>query len=75
MNTQELAKKIASTLPKFTKAYRYDLYYREYDDMVELIAFVDDPNYDMKDFEGKEMLFPRKWVTIETLDPQMQIKV
>lgn len=74
MNTNELAKKIAIT-QKLPKAYKYDLVYRDYDDMVELIALVDDPNYDMKDFEGREMLFPKRWVTIETLFPEMEVKV
>jgi hypothetical protein len=75
MNVSELARKIASTLPKFTKAYKYDLVYREYDDMVELIGLVDDPNYDMRDFQNREMLFPKRWVTLETLDPAMEVKV
>jgi hypothetical protein len=74
MNTQELAKKIAIS-QKLSKAYKYDLVYRDYDDMVELIALVDDPNYDMKNFEGREMLFPKRWVTLETLDPEMEVKV
>jgi hypothetical protein len=75
MNIQELAKKIASSLPKFTKAYKYDLFYREYDNMVELIALVDDPNYNMKDFEGREMLFPKRWVTLDVLDSDMEVRV
>jgi hypothetical protein len=75
MNIQEIAKKIASTLPKFTKAYKYDLVYRDYDDMVELIGLVDDPNYDMKDFQGREMLFPKRWVTLSVLDSQTEVKV
>jgi hypothetical protein len=74
MNTQELAKKIAIT-QKLPKAYKYDLAYRDYDDMVELIALVDDPNYDMKNFEGREMLFPKRWVTLDTLDPKIEVKV
>lgn len=74
MNIQELAKKIAIS-QKLPKAYKYDLTYRDYDDMVELIALVDDPNYDMKNFEGREMLFPKRWVTLETLDPEMEVKV
>ena len=74
MNTQELAKKIAIS-QKLSKAYKYDLVYRDYDDMVELIALVDDPNYDMKNFEGREMLFPKRWVTLDTLDPKIEVKV
>jgi hypothetical protein len=74
MNFQELAKKIAIT-QKLPKAYKYDLFYRDFDDMVELVGLVDDPNYDMKDFVGREMLFPKRWLTIEVLDPNMEVKV
>lgn len=74
MNIRELAKKIAIE-NKLPKSYKYDLFYRDYDDVVELIGLVDDPNYDMKDFDGKEMLFPKKWVTLTTLDSQMEVRV
>jgi hypothetical protein len=74
MNIQDLAKKIAFT-QKSVKAYKYDLYYRDFDNVVELLALVDDPNYNMKDFEGREMLFPKKWVTLTLLDPDMEVKV
>lgn len=63
MNTQEIAKKLA-VQNKFPRAERYDLALREFDDMIEVLGFVPDPNYDMKDFVGKEMLFPKRWVTI-----------
>jgi hypothetical protein len=74
MNTQEVAKKIAIT-QKLPKAYKYDLFYRDYDDMVELIGLVDDPNYDMKDFVGREMLFPKRWLTLEVFESTMEVRV
>lgn len=71
MNIRELAKKLASQ--SSIKAEKYDLYLREYDNMVELIGLVPDPNYDMKDFIGKEMLFPKRWVTLEVFDAEMAV--
>jgi hypothetical protein len=74
MNIQKLAKQIAETL-NIQKAYSYDLFYRDYDDMVELVGLVDDPTYDIKDFQGREMLFPKKWVTLEVLNSNYGVKV
>lgn len=74
MNTQKIAKRIAENL-KLEKAYSYDLFYRDYDDMVELVGLVDDPTYDIKDFQGKEMLFPKKWVVLEVFDSNYEVKV
>lgn len=74
MNIQKLAKQIAESLG-LQKAYSYDLFYREYDGMVELIGLVDDPTYDIKDFQGREMLFPKKWVTLNVLDQSYEVNV
>lgn len=73
MNIRELAKKIAND--KNLKAYKYDLALREFDNKVELIGLVDDPTYDMKDFVGREMLFPRKWVTLDVLESDMEVSI
>lgn len=67
MNIQELAKKLAVE-NKFPRAEKYDLALREYDNSVEVLGYVPDPNYDMKDFQSREMLFPKRWVTIGVLD-------
>lgn len=74
MNIREVAKKLASenNLPK---AYKYDLVLRDYDNKVELIGLVDDPTYDMKDFVGREMLFPRKWVTLDVLEADTKVSI
>jgi hypothetical protein len=74
MNTQKLARQIAETLG-LTKSYSYDLFLREYDNMVEVVGLVDDPTYDIKDFQGREMLFPKKWVTLEVIDASYKVKV
>lgn len=74
MNFQELAKKIATEY-KLPKAEKYDMTFRDFDNQVEIIGYVQDPNYDMKDFVGKEMLFPKRWITIGVLDAETQVKL
>ena len=74
MNIRELAKKIAAD-KNAPKAYKYDLFLREFDNKIELIGLVDDPTYNMKDFVGKEMLFPRKWVTLDVLETNMKVNI
>lgn len=74
MNTQKLAKQIAIQLG-LTKSYDYDLFYREFDGMVEVVGLVDDPTYNINDFRGREMLFPKKWVTLSVLDSNYEVKV
>ena len=71
----DLIKKLVSSNTKIPKAHKYDLVYREFDDMVELIGLVDDPTYDMKDFQGREMLFPKRWLTLDVYDSNMGVKV
>lgn len=72
MNIQEIAKKLA-TQYKLPHAEKYDLYLREFDNMVEVIGYVPDPTYDMKDFVGREMLFPKRWVTIGVFNSEMEV--
>lgn len=57
------------------RAERYDLALREFDNMVEVIGWMQDPNYDMKDFQGREMLFPKRWVTIGVLPAETTVNV
>lgn len=74
MNFQEIAKKLAVE-HKMPRAERYDLFLREFDNQVEVLGFVQDPNYNMKDFEGREMLFPKRWVTIGVVDAETRVNV
>jgi hypothetical protein len=57
------------------RAERYDLFLREFDNMVEVIGWMQDPTKDMKDFQGREMLFPKRWVTIGVLPAETSVSV
>ena len=74
MNIREIAKKVAieNRLPR---ADRYDLYLREFDGMVEVLGWVQDPTSDMNDYRGREMLFPKRWVTIGVLPSETPVNV
>lgn len=74
MNIRELAKKLAVE-NKTIQAEKYDLVLRDYDNMVELIGLVQDPNYNMNDFRGREMLFPKRWLTLAVFPYEMEIKL
>ena len=74
-NITKAAKQLAETNAKLPKAYKYDLVMREFDNKVELIGLVDDPTYDIADFVGREMLFPKKWVTLDVYEPSTRVTV
>jgi hypothetical protein len=74
MNTQELAKLLAFE-HKMPRAERYDLFLREFDNVVEVVGRVQDPTYDMRDFVGREMLFPKRWVTVGVLPASTMVRV
>ena len=63
MNIRELAKKMAVE-HKLPRADKYDLFLREFDNKVELIGLIQDPTLNMNDFRGREMLFPKRWITL-----------
>ena len=58
---------------KLPRADKYDLFLREYDNKVELIGLVQDPTLDMNDFRGREMLFPKRWVTLAVYDASYKV--
>ncbi len=60
---------------KMPRAERYDLFLREFDDMVEVIGWMQDPTCDMRDFQGREMLFPKRWVTIGVIPAETKVNV
>jgi hypothetical protein len=43
--------------------------------MVEVVGWMQDPTHDMKDFQDREMLFPKRWVTIGVLPAKTQVKL
>jgi hypothetical protein len=74
-NITKVAKQLAEANSKLPKAYKYDLFMRDFDDKVELVGLVDDPTYDISDFRGREMLFPKKWVTLDVFEPTTKVTV
>jgi len=74
MNLRELAKRLAIE-NKMPRAEKYDMALRDYDNNVEIIGWMQDPNYDMRDFQGREMLFPKRWITIGVLPADTMVKV
>ena len=74
MNIRELAKKLAIE-KKLPRADKYDLSLREFDNKVELIGFIQDPTCDMNDYRGREMLFPKRWVTLAVFDASEPVNV
>jgi hypothetical protein len=74
MNTREIAKKLAIE-NKLPRAERYDLFLRDYDNMVEVIGWMQDPTQDMRNYQGREMLFPKRWVTIGVLPAETRVNV
>ena len=74
MNIRDLAKKMAVEY-KLPRADKYDLFFREFDNQVELVGLVADPTQDMKDFQGREMLFPKRWVTLGVFPAETPVNV
>ncbi len=74
-NITKVAKQLAEANSKLPKAYKYDLVMRDFDNKVELIGLVDDPTYDIADFRGREMLFPKKWVTLDVYEQTTKVTV
>ena len=74
MNIREIAKRVAIEY-RLPRADRYDLYLRQYDNMVEVLGWMQDPSADMNDYRGREMLFPKRWVTIGVLPGNTKVNV
>lgn len=72
MNIRDIAKKLAVE-KQFPRAEKYDLFLREFDKKVEVLGLVQDPTINLKDFEGREMLVPKRWVTIGVVSEKTQV--
>jgi hypothetical protein len=66
MNFSTVAKNIA-VAKKLARAFKYDLYIRDYDSLVEVLGLIDDPTLSLSEFKGREAMFPKKWVTLDVL--------
>lgn len=67
-NSAEIARKLA-TENNLYKAEKYDLTVRDYDGMLEVVGFIQDPRYSASDFVGREFLQPYSWITLGVFDP------
>ena len=75
MNTSKLAMQVATENNLKGCAYKYDLFLREYDNKVELLGLVDDPTVNFEDFREREMLIPKKLVTLKVLSAKYKVRV
>ena len=73
MKKYDLIRKLMQQFNVAPVADRYDLVLRDYDNSVELIGFVADPTQDMRDFVGREMLFPKRWLTLAVFSQDMVV--
>jgi hypothetical protein len=71
MDIQSIARKIAES-KKLPKAEKYNLSYREFDDMVELIGLIPDPNY--TPLNEKDNYVPKCWVTLDVFSAQKSVE-
>ena len=74
MNIRDLARRLVNEY-KLPQADRYDLYLREFDNKVEVLGWMRDPNLNFHDYESREMLFPKRWVTIGVIDAEDRVRV
>lgn len=65
MNEKQMMQETKSKYSDKYVIYEMSTYHREYDNSIEVLAQINDPTYDMSDFQGREMLFPKKWVTLQ----------
>jgi hypothetical protein len=42
--------------------------------MVEVVGWMQDPTINVREFQNREMLIPKRWVTIGVLDGNMRVK-
>ena len=71
---RDLIKKLIN-IYNLPAADKYDLFYREFDDKVEVLGFMRDPTIEFDDFENRGMFFPKRWVTIGVIDAQDIIEI
>ena len=70
MDVQKLIDKLIETAKSKYTGYNItdtDFYFREYDQVFEILGLVPDPTIDPNEFQERELLFPKKWVTLDTI--------
>lgn len=73
MTIPELAERIAIK-KNFPKAEKYNMVYREFDNMIEVIGYLEDPGYDLSDLGPNVNWTPKSWLTIGVIPASMEIR-
>jgi hypothetical protein len=63
-----LKSKMIESSKKYYSGYNITdtaIFHRAYDNMFEVLGLVPDPTVDEREFFGREILFPKKWVTLK----------
>jgi hypothetical protein len=69
MNGAELTSKLIDNAKDKYPGYNITntaIYFRDFDKTFEVIGYVSDPPIDPIELYGREILFPKKWVTLTT---------
>ena len=74
MNLRDLTRKVVNDY-RMPHADRYELFLRVFDNKVEVVGWMQDPTIDDRVFENREMLIPKRWVTIGVIDAEERIRV
>jgi hypothetical protein len=72
-DTRILAEKIAKKM-NFPVAEMYNLSYREFDDMIEVIGLVADPNCDVYEYDQLKLEIPKCWVTLGVVPASKEVE-
>lgn len=70
MNVQKLTAELIDNAKAKYSGYNItdaSIYYRDCDNVFEILGLVPDPTVDANDFRGREILFPKRWVTLDTI--------
>ncbi|MCK9369320.1 hypothetical protein M0R04_05225 [Candidatus Dojkabacteria bacterium] len=73
MKTQELAERIVQQF-NMPRAEKYNLSLREFDNMIEVIGLVDDPNCDGYEYSQLKLAIPKCWVTLGVIPANAKVK-
>jgi len=70
MSVPVISDKIVENLKSKYSSYNiaeFALFHRTYDDSYEILGLISDPTIEPQEFFGREILFPKKWVTLDVV--------
>ena len=72
MTIQEMAKKVVENFNMKPVAEKYNLSYRAFDRMVEVIAYFDNPNY-ITEAKRENVQPPKGWFTVGVITASLEV--